>query len=147
MGDHSDWYWLFHDYWWLLFPAGWAFGQMLKNILRHNRAREALAVLKTYADQGKEPPPELVAVLRQPEEAEERRAAQGGYWQYGWIPVFLFGALSVGFVLLTIWPPGPGIPKPATIFAAVIMAGLCIGNLVVMLARRDQDQRDRIAPL
>jgi hypothetical protein len=144
MGIHSDWYWLFHDYWWLLFPAGWALGQMLKNILRHSRASEALAVLKTYADQGKEPPPELVAVLRQPEKAEERRAVQGGYWQYGWIPVFLFGAMTVGFLMFAIWPPGKDIPKPALIFAALIMAGLCIGNLAVMLARRNQAQRDRI---
>lgn len=143
MPEHSDWYWLFHDYWWLLFPAAWAAGQMHKNILRHSRARDALRVLKTYADQGKEPPTELVAVLRQPDEVEAQKVARGGYWQYGWIFVFFFGALALGLALLTIWPPGPGIPKPATIFAALVMTGLCVGNLVGTLAWRKQHRPDR----
>src|SRR6185503_14297993 len=102
--QHSDWYRLFGGFWWLLFPLGWAIGQLIKNILRHIRAREALSVLKSYADQGKEPPAELVAVLRHPEQtdAQQRR---GDYKIWGWIPIFLFAGLTAGFVLMAIFPP------------------------------------------
>jgi hypothetical protein len=144
--DH-DLYWLFNRYWWLLFPLFWAIGQMVKTWQGHNRAKEALNVLKAYAEQGKEPPPELVAVLRQPDKADERKSWQGSYRHYGWIPVFLFGALTCGFVLMGVWRPDDSVPRPAMFFVALIMAGLCVGNLVAMLARQNQDKnQDRIPP-
>jgi hypothetical protein len=142
MHDHSDWYRLFGGFWWLLFPLGWAIGALIKNLLRHNRAKEALAVLKTYADQGKEPPPELIAVLRQPEQAEMQQR-HGDFAIWGWVPVFLFGALACGFAVMSIWPSELGVPRMGGIFVAIIMAGLCLGNLVAMQARK---QRGRTPP-
>ena len=143
--DH-DIYWLFNRYWWLLFPLCWGIGQMFKSWQRHDRAKEALTVLKSYADQGKEPPPELVAVLRQPDQADERKNAQGSYRHYGWVPVFLFGALTCGFVLMGLFPPN-GAPPVAMFFVALIMAGLSIGNLVAMQARQNHDRtQDRKPP-
>lgn len=141
MHEHSDFYELFVRFWWLAFPLFWAIGAMLKNIFRHHRASDALTLLKAYAEQGKEPPPELLAVLRQPEQAEERKSRVGGYRHYGWVPVFLFGALACGFVLMAIFPPDDHIPVAAMPFGALIMLGLCIGHLVAMLAyNRDQDR-------
>src|SRR5436190_20816386 len=108
MDDQSEWFRLFSSFWWLLFPLAWAIGQLIKNWMRHNRAKDALAVLKSYADQGKDAPPELVATLRDPEKARSEHG--DGYGRYGWIPVFLFGALACGFVLLAIWPIDESVP-------------------------------------
>ncbi len=68
----------------------------------------------------------------------------GNFATYGWIPVFLFGALACGFVLMAIWPPDEGVPRTAMFFVAIIMAGLCLGNLVAMQAARNR--QDRIPP-
>lgn len=138
MQQHSDWYRIFGGYWWLLFPLGWAIGQLIKNFLRHARAREALQVMKSYADQGKEPPAELIAVLRQPEQSDAQQR-RGDFAIWGWIPVCLFAGLTAGFVLMAIYPPN-GAPPVAMLFVALIMAGLCIGNLVALMARRKQDR-------
>ena len=137
-----DFWWLFNRYWWLLFPLGWAIGQLVKNILRHKRAQAALEVLQSYAAQGKEPPAELVAVLRQPEQVEARRNRIGGYRHYGWVPVFLFGALACGFALMAVFPPDKGIPVAVMPFVALLMAGLCIGNLVAMKAQQKDQERN-----
>jgi hypothetical protein len=140
MNDHSDWYRLFAGFWWLLFPLLWACGALFKNILRHNRASDALALLKSYADQGKEPPPELLAVLREPDQAETRKG-HGDFATWGWIPVFLFGALAVGFGVMAVTPPDAGVPRVAMIFVALVMTGLCLGNLVAM-----QSQKKKLPP-
>jgi hypothetical protein len=138
MNDHSELFQLFNRYWWLLFPLFWGIGQLLKNWMRHSRAKEALQVLRSYADQGKEPPAELVAVLRQPE--QERRERSDHYGRYGWIPVFLFGALACAFGMLGIWHTELGVPQTPMFFVTIIMAGLCIGNLVAMQSRKPQDR-------
>jgi len=136
--NHSEFFQLFNRYWWLLFPLFWGVGAILRNIFRHHRATEALTLVKAYADQGKEPPPELLAVLRQPDNGS--RLNGGNFGTYGWIPVFLFGALTCGFVMFGFWPPDGNVPRPAMFMVALIMAGLCIGNLVALMARRKQDQ-------
>lgn len=137
--SQHDFYWLFSHYWWLLFPLFWGIGGLLKNIFRHHRATEALTLVKAYADQGKEPPPELLAVLRQPDR-DFPRLSGGNFSTYGWIPVFLFGALTCGFVMMGVWRPDDSVPRPAMFFVALIMAGLCLGNLVALMVRRKQDQ-------
>jgi len=141
MGMNHDFYWLFSSFWWLLFPLGWAIGQLLKSWMRHKRAQAALEVIQSYASQGKEPPPELIAVLRQPEQAEERAQARKNYQHYGWIPIFLFGALALGFAMMAVFPfEGLRGKSVALIFVAIIMTGLCLGNLVAMQARKNQDR-------
>ena len=138
MHDHSEWFRLFASFWWLLFPLGWAILALMKNWQRHSRAKEALQVLKSFAEQGREPPPELIAVLRQPEQAGMQKRT-GEFAAYGWVPVFLFAGLTAGFVLMALYPPN-GAPPVAMLFVALIMAGLCAGNLVAMLARRNRDR-------
>jgi hypothetical protein len=143
--QHGDFYELFNRYWWLLFPLGWAVGQMIKSFLRHARAKEALSALKGYAEQGKEPPAELVAVLRQPQISEDAAMVRRNYRHYGWVPVFLFGALSLGFAVMAVWPPDKGIPVVIMPFISILMLGLCLGNLVAMRTYQNQN-RDRAPP-
>lgn len=137
MEDFND---LFSRFWWLLFPLAWAVGELAKSWMQHSRVKEAISVLKAYAEQGKEPPPELIAILQRREQEAHRRRSYG---HYGWVPVFLFGALAVGFVMLS-WMPFQEIQgrSPILIFVAIVMAGLSVGNLVAMLARRKQDRID-----
>jgi hypothetical protein len=137
-----DLYWLFNRYWWLLFPLAWGIGQMVKSWQRHSRAKAALEALQSYAAQGKEPPSELVAVLRQPDQADDRKNREGSFRHYGWVPVFLFGALTCGFGLMAIFPPDKNIPVVVMPFVALIMLGLCIGNLVAMKSY-NKDRIDR----
>jgi len=140
-GSPHDLYWLFNRYWWLLFPLFWGISQMVKSVLRHKRAQAALEVLQSYASQGKDPPAELVAVLRQPDQAEGKSNRHGSYRHYGWIPVFLFGALAGGFGLMAIFPPDKDIPPVVMPFVALIMLGLCLGYLMAMQApNKDQDR-------
>ena len=131
MHDFTD---LFSRFWWLLFPLAWAIGELSKSWMRHS-------VLKAYADQGKEPPAELIAILQQPEQHERRHRTRYGH--NGWVAVFLFGALAAGFVMLSQMPFQEMEGRsPLLIFVAIVMGGLCVGNLVAMLARGKQDRID-----
>jgi hypothetical protein len=138
MAEFAD---LFSRFWWLLFPLGWAIGQLAKSWMRHARAKEAISVLKAYAEQGKEPPAELIAILQQPEQHDRHHDKRKSH--YGWVSVFLFGALATGFIVLARMPfqeiEGR---SPMLYFVAIVMAGLAIGNLVAMLARGKQDRID-----
>jgi hypothetical protein len=54
---------LFRSYWWLVFPLGWmAFGGF-RTWLTYRARRDALALLQSYAEAGREPPPALLARL------------------------------------------------------------------------------------
>ena len=56
---HGDWFRI----WWLIFPLigfGFAFWSIW---LSHQRQKAAIDLLRTYASQGKDPPPELVKAL------------------------------------------------------------------------------------
>lgn len=54
---------LFSEYWWLIFPLSWMAIGVFQGWLRYRARRDALDVLKSYAQAGREPPPELVAKL------------------------------------------------------------------------------------
>jgi hypothetical protein len=65
----------FRSYWWLLFPIGaFVFGAW-DRWLAYKRSRDHLDLLKHYAQQGKEPPPELVRGVGDDMSGE----APGGY--------------------------------------------------------------------
>ena len=53
----------FAGFWWLIFPImGFAFGGF-GMFMRHRQSQKALDILKIYADQGKEPPPEVLRAV------------------------------------------------------------------------------------
>ncbi len=50
-------------FWWLIFPLmGFVFGGY-NMYLQHRRSQQAMEVLKAYAAQGKDPPPEVMAAV------------------------------------------------------------------------------------
>jgi hypothetical protein len=98
--DH-DGVWLFTRYWWLIFPLFWMVMTLVWGWSRHARANRALDILKSYADQGKDPPPELMKTLQSSDtsgwcgprswrSSPERRLHR----------TFLFGALAIAFAVL-----------------------------------------------
>jgi hypothetical protein len=133
--DH-DFYWLFSHFWWLIFPLFWMVIRMTGLWSRHSRANRALDIVKSYADQGKEPPAELLKGLQQ----------ESGPCGYGWggrrwrTPeerlgrAFLFAALACAFGFMAFWPQENGNWHPHHVFGLVfvtaILAACAISNLL-----------------
>ncbi len=118
--DH-DIYWLFAHFFWLIFPIfGMAMGVIAMR-QRHARANRTIDLIKSYADQGKDPPPELLAVLRDPDFAGR------GNGSSLWVPICLFAALAAGFVMFALIT-GNGDTRHMVpfLFVALVMGGLCL---------------------
>ncbi len=108
--DH-DGYSLFTHYWWLIFPLFWMVIAMARGWSRHSRANRALDIIKSYADQGKDPPPDLLKNL-----AIGGMVPAAAIGPYGWRNsperrlgrAFFFAALACAFGFLTFWPQDDG---------------------------------------
>jgi hypothetical protein len=102
MGHDHDFYWLFSHFWWLLFPLFWAVGRMVRLYWEHQRAGQALDVIRAYAAQGKEIPPEVVKILQQPTETSLRQATRSprDKARSFMIGGFFFIAVAIGFCML-----------------------------------------------
>ncbi len=115
--------------------------------LAHRRVERNLDILKSYADQGREPPPEIVKIL-QPDSAPGEVRLHG--FTYGlWIPVFLFASMSVGFVFMALSggiTDGDKTVANGMIFVAILMGGLALGFLVTALLRRRTENQSRLPP-
>lgn len=139
---------LFRSYWWLLFPLGFFIASAFDQVMRYQRHRDTLNLIKSYTDQGKEPPPALVDKVTgkfKPEEWDEdeddnrrerRRYRYLRRRERGWYQVVLFGVLAVGF----------GFASASDLYSAhgaflivtFVMAALCLASLVSLLtSRRD----------
>jgi hypothetical protein len=144
--DH-DGYSLFNHYWWLIFPLFWMAVAMARLWSRHTRANRALDIIKSYADQGKEPPPDLM------------KAVQPGQGNCDWdgrrwrspeerlTRAFFFAALACAFGFLAFWPQLNGDENAhhifGLVFVAAITAALAISNLLsAMLTQRPPYDKD-----
>jgi len=81
---------LFFSFWWLIFPImGFAFAGF-GMLLRHRQNQKALDILKAYAEQGKDPPPEVVRAVYGGDPTAPPSGAPGapgygpGYGPWGW---------------------------------------------------------------
>lgn len=125
---------LFRQFWWLIFPVmGMVYG--LVGMLQEQRAQtRALDLLRTYAEQGKDPPPEVLKALSQSAAPGEKsmlgvrqERLSGAWWTF-----FVFIALTAGF--------GTGIgvfdenARSAFTVVTVVMGILACGALVMALA-------------
>src|SRR5258708_24416592 len=109
--DH-DFYWGFSHFWWLIFPLFWMVAVMARLWSRHTRANRALDIIKSYADQGKEPPPELLKNLQG---GTDGYCGWGGGWRHSTERrlhrAFVFTALAIAFGGLTFWNYYAGTPS------------------------------------
>jgi hypothetical protein len=118
------------QFWWLIFPLigfGFAFWAIWLN---HQRQKAAIDLLRTYASQGKDPPPELVKALH-----------SGDDWNRpyrDWQNAVLFGALAAAFGVMAYLHPDTR-QSTGLIVAAVVMAALFVNSLVAALLQRKHD--------
>ena len=94
---------IFTSYWWLLFPLFWMIMGAVGSMSHYRHKSDMLKLLKSYADQGKDPPPALLDALKSDEGrgydrddyyARRRyRRYRGGGW---WWQVVVFASLAAG---------------------------------------------------
>lgn len=145
---HSEFFQFFAAYWWLLFPLGWAIAQLLRASARHRQADKAMEIIKSYTDQGKEPPAEIIKLLQPPERSYSLATSQqrGRERARGLMMAsFIFFALCVAFAVLTavrLNDPDPD-THAGLLFVTVLMGGFAVAFFTgALLQNRDAKQND-----
>jgi hypothetical protein len=123
----------FHGYWWLMFPVFgmvMAFWGMASSERRNSRV---LDVIKSYIDQGKEPPPELLKLVG--EDADYSGGAPQTRQHSGAWTFITFAAMAAGFTTGWWFVRGEDYAFPFLI-VAVVMGVLAVGALFILLLGR-----------
>lgn len=125
---------LFRGYWWLMFPI---FGMVMAFVgmfQTEDRSRQVMKLIKSYLDQGKEPPPELLKMAQDRSDYEMDFGVptqrSGGLWSF-----FVFLALSAGFGVGYWWIREESYSF-AFLIVAVTMGVLAVGSLIIALTQR-----------
>jgi hypothetical protein len=138
MHDHSEIYQLFSAYFWLIFPIGVGVILTLGAYLHHRRFQRALEVIQACATQGREAPPEVMALI-QPRRREPDPVTKA---QSFTLVSFILLAAAAGFVVLAL-ALGSG-ARPGLSFVVVVALGLAIAFLAAArMVRRDADRLNR----
>ena len=134
-------YWFF-SFWWLIFPLmGFVFGG-LGMYFNHRQQQRAMDLLKIYAEQGKDPPPEVMSAVNGG--PGPWGGPYGGRWSGGWgwrgayyggpfwawRRVFVFAALAIGFGSASQYADMGHGASHAFLLVAIIMAALFVGALL-----------------
>ena len=139
--DH-DFYSLFSAYWWLIFPLGWGIAALVKAVLRHKRAQQALEVIQSFAQQGKEIPPDLLKLLQQPEQPRRTpREKARGLMLAGFVMLALFVAiltLTIGNWYLAGDRDIGGLLCAVALFASLGVAFLTTSRIIAKDSPPDQ---------
>lgn len=127
------------SYWWMIFPLAFFVFGAWDRWLSYQRSRDAMDLMKTYAAQGKEPPPELVRQVQEdPEEDDEDyRGRRGGrryrryyhrgpYWEMR--SAITTGAVAGAFWVASIQGLIPGTEGPFR-FVAILLTCIAGANL------------------
>ena len=137
----------FSSYWWLLFPLGFFIFGSWDRWLAYRRSQDRLELLKSYTNQGKDPPPELMKVLQRDEDEDEEAAIYDRHgrharryyrrhWRYGpywaWRGAIVTGAVAAGFWFASEYADIPGVDWPFRL-VAIIMTCVAAGNLVAAI--------------
>jgi len=138
---------LFRNFWWLIFPLSWFVFGAYQSWLSYRANRDTLDLIKTYAQSGREPPPELLAKLSrrwndgddldEVDDGDERprhRRYRRFRRQRTWSRVALFACLCAGFTYAAVtdlYEAGP-----AFVIVSFVMAALAVSAAVAMLVDR-----------
>jgi Flp pilus assembly protein TadB len=134
---------LFRSYWWLIFPLSWFVFGGYQSWLSYRANRDTLDLIKSYAQAGREPPPELLAKLSKrwndgddhedrDDRYERRRWRRRG--PRGWYHVVLFASLGAGFAyaaVTNLYGAGEGF-----VIVAFVMGALSLASVVSLLVDR-----------
>lgn len=136
---------LFYSFWWLIFPVGWMILRAFNMFGHYNHRNEVLKLLKTYADQGKEPPATLLETLRHDETRDvddrdhwrDRRWRNRGYrGRFGSFVVFAALAAGFGYAGYTGLEP--------SVFNALALAFAVASGLMLVLGIIDYITRPKL---
>jgi hypothetical protein len=123
-----------HDFWWLIFPVFGMFMAVQGANSHERRTRDAITLLKSYADQGKEPPPELLQSISKSLDANDYgdggESKNGTAWSF-----FIFLALAAGFGAGWYLNQGEGF-EWVFLSVCVAMAVLSLGSLMILIFGR-----------
>lgn len=125
---------LFRDFWWLMFPVFGMFMAVVGMFQGESRNQQVMRLIKSYIDQGKEPPPELLKMASQTSDYDMNMGAPAKRNDSAWTFV-VFLAISAGFSVGYWWVRGEEWAF-AFLIVAVTMGVLAIGSLVITLMRR-----------
>ena len=131
---------LFRSYWWLIFPLSWFVFGGYQSWLSYRANKDTLDLIKSYAQAGREPPPELLAKLSKrwndgddhDDRDDRRRYRRRG--PRGWYHVVLFAALAAGFAYAAatdLYGAGEGF-----VIVAFVMGSLSLASVVSLLVDR-----------
>ena len=138
----ADW-WARH--WWLMFPIFGFIVAFYSMWLQHRRSRDWLALMRTYAEQGKEPPASLANLAS----SGDMRwgAASSHYWRRSPLldvrRAIFMGVLSGAFAYLYYHDP---IRNDGFGIAAVILGALALGYLLMAPFRSKSDDTPSAPP-
>jgi len=125
---------LFRDFWWLIFPIfgmGMAAFGMSQS---ESRTKTVIDLIKSYTDQGKEPPPELLRLAAQSLQDDSPNAPATRQQSNAWSFV-VFAALAAGFSVGWWWIRAESFAF-AFLIVAVTMGVLAVGALLILLFGR-----------
>ena len=124
---------LFRDFWWLLFPIfGMSMG-LWGMSSSERRSREVMNLIRSYVDQGKEVPPELLRMAQSDWEAPSRSPQppqQANLWTF-----FTFAAIAAGFTVGWCYIRAEEWSF-AFLVVAVTFAVLALGALIITITSR-----------
>lgn len=125
---------LFRGYWWLMFPIFGMFIALIGMFQAEGRSRKVMELIKSYVDQGKEPPPELLKMARDPSDYDMSFSAPKPANSNAWSFV-VFLALTAGFGV-GYWFVRDEDYAFALAIVAVTMGVLAVGALFLALFSR-----------
>lgn len=140
----------FAGYWWLIFVFAWPIMGVFNSFMHYRHRSDMLKMMKSYADQGKEPPSGLLDAMK----TDNVRGYDGDYYggrRYrrrgcGWSGAITFTALAAGFGYAGYYGHMGG--ESGSVFTALAIAFgiaaffMLIRAVILTLTRRKMDPRD-----
>jgi len=125
---------LFRGYWWLMFPIFGMFIALIGMFQSENRNRKVMELIKSYVEQGKDPPPELLKLATSPSDYDmdisSPQKPSGSAWSF-----VVFAALAAGFAAGW-WMVRTEEWSFAFAIVAIVMAVMAVGALLIALMSR-----------
>jgi hypothetical protein len=122
----------FRDFWWLMFPIFGMLMAVMGMFQDDRRSQKTIDLIRTYVEQGKDPPPELLKLASQESDSAAWRGS--GETSRGW-SFIVFAALAAGlgtgyyFVRAEDW-------SFAFLIGAVATGVMAVGALFILLFGR-----------
>lgn len=124
----------FRDFWWLMFPIFGMFMAVWGLAQSDRRTRNMIDLIRSYTDQGKEPPPELMRLATQSLDEfgvhSPKTEGRSSAWSF-----IVFTALAAGFGVGYWMVRGEGFAF-AFLLVAVVMGVMAVGALLLLVLRR-----------